>query len=295
MIGDDEHGWDDTGVFNLEGGCYAKTINLTEENEPDIYHAIRPNAMLENVHIDPVTKKVDYANVAKTQNGRVSYPIHFIDNYERTSTGNHPQNIIFLTADAFGVLPPVSRLTPDQAMYHFLSGYTAKVAGTERGVDEPEATFSACFGAAFLTLHPTKYADLLKNKMREHCTQAYLVNTGWIGGAYGVGKRMSIKNTRQCIEAILDGSIFLKSSFVKDPVFQFEIPTSIGSVPKDVINPREAWVNKEAYDAQRLKLGQMFKDNYLRYVIPGVTDYSSHGPITAVAAKPIAESKTVEG
>lgn len=294
LIGDDEHGWDDDGVFNLEGGCYAKTINLIEENEPDIFRAIRPNAMLENVQVDPVTKKVDYANVSKTQNGRVSYPIHFIDNYEKTSTGGHPNNCIFLTADAFGVLPPVSRLTPDQAMYHFLSGYTAKVAGTERGVTEPEATFSACFGAAFLTLHPTKYADLLKKKLSSHNTQAYLVNTGWIGGAYGTGKRMSIKNTRQCIDAILDGSIN-KSSFVTDDVFQFQIPTSLGSVPTNVINPREAWTDKNAYDTQRLKLAQMFKDNYLRYVMPGVTDYSPHGPITGIDAKHAAESKEVPG
>jgi ATP-dependent phosphoenolpyruvate carboxykinase len=277
LIGDDEHGWDQDGIFNLEGGCYAKTINLTEENEPDIYRAIRPGAMLENVHVDASTQEVDYFNVEKTQNGRVSYPIHHIDNYEKTSAGGHPNNCIFLTCDAFGVLPPVSRLTPDQAMYHFLSGYTAKVAGTERGVTEPEATFSACFGAAFLTLHPTKYADLLKKKLGEHGTQAYLVNTGWVGGGVGVGNRMSIKHTRQCIDAILDGSIS-QSSFTKDEVFQFEVPSALGSVPSDILNPRDAWADKAAYDAARTKLAGMFQENYSKYVIPGVTDYSSFGP-----------------
>lgn len=180
---------------------------MSEENEPDIYRAIKRDAMLENVWIDPKTKVPDYYNVSKTQNGRVSYPLHHIANFEPTSTGGHPDKIIFLTCDAFGVLPPVAKLSPGQAMYHFLSGYTAKVAGTERGITEPEATFSACFGAAFLTLHPTKYADLLQKKLEKHNTATYLVNTGWTGGPYGVGKRMSIKATRACIDAILDGSI----------------------------------------------------------------------------------------
>jgi len=193
-----------------------------------------------------------------------------------------------------GVLPPVSRLTPDQAMYHFLSGYTAKVAGTERGVTEPEATFSACFGAAFLTLHPTKYADLLKEKLHKHNTATYVVNTGWVGGAYGEGKRMSIQHTRECINAILDGSI-TKSEFIKDPVFGFEVPTTLGSVPKEILNPREAWRSKEAYDAQRNKLAQMFKDNYLKYVMPGVTDYSPHGPYTPIPGRHVPESKEVPG
>jgi len=179
LIGDDEHGWDDHGIFNFEGGCYAKTINLAEETEPDIYRAIRRDALLENVHVDPKTKEVDFFNVEKTQNGRVSYPIHHIDNYKKDSKGGHPTSIFFLTCDAYGVLPPVSRLSPGQAMYHFLSGYTAKVAGTERGVTEPEATFSACFGAAFLTLHPTRYADLLKEKLHSHDTSVFLINTGW--------------------------------------------------------------------------------------------------------------------
>jgi len=277
LIGDDEHGWDQDGIFNLEGGCYAKTINLTEENEPEIYRAIKPDAMLENVHIDEKTKKVDFFNVEKTQNGRVSYPIHHIANYEKSLAGGHPKNCIFLTCDAFGVLPPVSKLTPDQAMYHFLSGYTAKVAGTERGVTEPETTFSACFGAAFLTLHPTKYADLLKAKLAEHGTTAYLVNTGWVGGGVGVGNRMSIKDTRACINAILDGSI-LESEYESCDVFGFEIPKKLGAVSPEVLNPKKAWKDKEAYDKTRLKLAGLFKENYKTYVMPGMTDYSSAGP-----------------
>ena len=204
LIGDDEHGWDDDGIFNLEGGCYAKTINLSEENEPDIYKAIKEDALLENVHQND-DKTPDYYNTSKTENGRVSYPIYHIDNWHKPQMADHPKKIIFLTCDAFGVLPPVSILSREQAMYHFLSGYTAKVAGTERGVTEPEATFSACFGAAFLTLHPTRYADLLKEKMKKHNSSAYLVNTGWIGGPYGVGERISIKKTRACINSILDG------------------------------------------------------------------------------------------
>ena len=192
LIGDDEHGWDDDGIFNFEGGCYAKTINLTEETEPDIYRAIKRDAMLENVAIDDKNAP-DYFDVSKTQNGRVSYPLFHIDNHQPDSMGGHPDNVIFLTCDAFGVLPPVSRLSSGQAMYHFLSGYTAKVAGTERGVTEPEATFSACFGAAFLTLHPTKYADLLQQKLEKHGSNAYLVNTGWTGGAYGTYPPMDSK------------------------------------------------------------------------------------------------------
>lgn len=277
LIGDDEHGWDDNGIFNFEGGCYAKTINLSEENEPDIYNAIKPNAMLENVHLDPATKEPDYYNVDKTQNGRVSYPLFHIDNFEPTSTGQHPENVIFLTCDAFGVLPPVAKLTEKQAMYHFLSGYTAKVAGTERGISEPEATFSAGFGAAFLTLHPTKYADLLDKKLSKHDTNVYLVNTGWSGGAYGVGERMSIKDTRACIDAILDGSIH-NTDFIKDDVFDFKIPTSLPNVSDEVLNPRNAWADKNEYDATRIKLANLFQENYKKYIQPGVTDYSGYGP-----------------
>ena len=276
LIGDDEHGWDDEGIFNFEGGCYAKTINLSEENEPDIYRAIKPNALLENVWIDEKNQP-DYYNTTKTENGRVSYPIFHIDNHEPTSSGGHPDNIVFLTADAYGVLPPVSKLSSGQAMYHFLSGYTAKVAGTERGVTEPTATFSACFGAAFMTLHPTKYADLLQKKLERHETATYLVNTGWTGGAYGVGERMSIKNTRACIDAILDGSIS-NSEFTTDPIFGLAIPKTLGNIPSSVLNPREAWADKQAYDETAIKLAQMFQENFKKYISKDHTDYSSFGP-----------------
>lgn len=276
LIGDDEHGWDDNGTFNFEGGCYAKVINLTEDTEPEIYRAIKPNALLENVTLKP-TGEPDYEDGSKTQNSRVSYPIEHIQNFEPNSAGGHPENIIFLTCDAYGVLPPVSRLNPGQAMYHFLSGYTAKVAGTERGVTEPQATFSACFGAAFLPLHPTKYADLLQKKIEQHESKVYLVNTGWTGGAYGVGNRMSIKDTRECINRILDGSIS-SSEFRQDAVFGFEVPVNLGEINPNVLNPREAWANKTEYDAAANKLGGMFIENYRSYISPGLTDYSPYGP-----------------
>lgn len=277
LIGDDEHGWDDDGIFNFEGGCYAKTINLSAENEPDIYNAIKRDALLENVFVDAKTKEPDFYNTSKTENGRVSYPIYHIPNHEPTSSGGHPSNVVFLTCDAYGVLPPVSKLSDGQAMYHFLSGYTAKVAGTERGITEPTATFSACFGAAFLPLHPTKYADLLQKKLQKHNTSVYLVNTGWTSGGYGVGKRMSIKDTRACINAILDGSI-KNSEFTKDPNFGFEVPKKLSSIPENVLNPREAWSDKKAYDVSAKKLASMFMKNFQKYVAPGVTDYSKFGP-----------------
>jgi phosphoenolpyruvate carboxykinase (ATP) len=232
--------------------------------------------MLENVYLDD-SGKPDYANVSKTENGRVSYPIYHIDNHVPDSMAGHPKNIIFLTCDAFGVLPPVARLSPGQAMYQFLSGYTAKVAGTERGVTEPEATFSSCFGAAFMTHHPTKYADLLSKKLTEHGCNAYVVNTGWSGGGYGVGDRMPIKTTRACIDAILDGSIG-DADFSIDPVFGFEVPTSLPGVPDSVVTPRESWSDKAAYDAQRKKLANMFTSNFEQFQEPGMTDYSDHGP-----------------
>ncbi|KAF1327824.1 Phosphoenolpyruvate carboxykinase, partial [Globisporangium splendens] len=277
LIGDDEHGWDDEGIFNFEGGCYAKTINLSQENEPDIYNAIKRDALLENTFVIPETNEPDYYNTSKTENGRVSYPIYHIPNHEPTSSGGHPDNIVFLTCDAYGVLPPVSKLSDGQAMYHFLSGYTAKVAGTERGVTEPTATFSACFGAAFLPLHPTRYADLLQKKLQKHKTSVYLVNTGWTGGGYGVGKRMSIKDTRACIDAILDGSI-KKAEFATDALFGFSVPKALGSVPPSVLNPREAWSDKAAYDATAKKLAGMFQKNFAKYVSKDHTDYSPFGP-----------------
>jgi ATP-dependent phosphoenolpyruvate carboxykinase len=277
LIGDDEHGWDEDGIFNFEGGCYAKTINLKEENEPEIYRAIRKNALLENVWIND-DNTPDYKNVTKTQNGRVSYPITHIKNVHNSQCAEHPNNIIFLTCDAFGVLPPVSRLSTGQAMYHFLSGYTAKIAGTERGVTEPEATFSACFGEAFLTLHPTKYAELLEKKMNEHNCTAYLVNTGWSGGAYGVGNRMSIQTTRKCINSILSGNIN-NCEFRTDDLFQFEVPITIEDIPIEICNPRESWNDKESYDNQAIKLANMFRENFKKYKKDGFIDYSEYGPM----------------
>ena len=277
LIGDDEHGWDKDGIFNLEGGCYAKTINLSEENEPDIYKAIKKDALLENVHQNE-DEKPDYYNTSKTENGRVSYPIYHIDNWHKPQMADHPKKIIFLTCDAFGVLPPVSILSPEQAMYHFLSGYTAKVAGTERGITEPEATFSACFGAAFLTLHPTRYADLLKEKMKKHHSNAYLVNTGWIGGPYGVGERISIQKTRACINSILDGSVSNVES-KKHKIFNFEVPVYLPGVEHKICNPKASWENPQEYDEQAIKLAEMFQTNFVQYTGEGLTDYTKYGPI----------------
>ena len=277
LIGDDEHGWDDKGVFNFEGGCYAKVINLDKDSEPEIYGAIKRNALLENVVIDE-NGVVDYTNGSKTENTRVSYPIEHIENHECTLTGGHPKNIIFLTADAFGVLPPVSKLTKEQAMFYFLSGYTAKVAGTERGITEPVATFSACFGEPFLPLHPTVYAKLLGEKTEEHNVNVYLVNTGWTGGSYGVGKRMSIKDTRACIDAILDGSIE-KAEFEILPVFNLTIPKELPGVNTKVLNPRNTWANKEDYDVQLKKLAEMFIKNFKRYEdVKEGKEYEKAGP-----------------
>ena len=277
LIGDDEHGWDENGIFNFEGGCYAKVINLDPESEPEIYGAIRQGALLENVCYDE-DGMVDYADNSKTENSRVSYPIFHIENHEESLHGGHPENIIFLTADAFGVLPPVSKLSKEQAMYYFLSGYTAKVAGTERGITEPVATFSACFGEAFLPLHPTAYAKLLGDKIDKYGVNVYLVNTGWTGGPYGVGHRMSIKDTRACINAILDGSIN-GSEFRTTKTFGLQVPNSLGEINPSVLFPRDAWDNKEAYDQTRDKLAQMFIDNFHKYQ-KGSTefDYSTAGP-----------------
>lgn len=277
LIGDDEHGWDDHGVFNFEGGCYAKTVDLSEATEPEIFRAIRRDALLENVVIDPETKVVDFHDISKTENGRVSYPIYHIPNFKPDTMGGHPKVVFFLTCDAFGVLPPISKLSPEQAMYHFLSGYTAKVAGTELGVTEPTATFSACFGAAFMVLHPTKYADLLKKKLEEHGTQVYLVNTGWSGGAYGVGKRMSIKATRACINSVLDGSI-AQAQLRTDARFGFEVPLALPGVPSAALNPEELWADKKEFQATADKLSEMFKSNYKKFVQPGMTDYTAYGP-----------------
>lgn len=264
LIGDDEHGWDNDGIFNFEGGCYAKTIDLTEEKEPDIFHAIKRDALLENVVIN-ADATVDYSSNEKTENTRVSYPINHIDNIVKPiSKGGHANKIIFLTCDAYGVLPPVSKLTSDQAMYQYLSGYTAKVAGTELGITEPTATFSACFGSPFLTVHPTLYADILGKKMDEHNADAYLVNTGWSGGAYGVGNRINLPNTRAIIDAILDGSIE-SAEFVNFDVFNFQIPTALNNVDANILNPRDTWEDKAAYDAMREKLANQFKSNFKKF------------------------------
>lgn len=261
LIGDDEHCWTADGVFNIEGGCYAKAINLSAENEPDIYNAIRFGTILENVVYEELTREVDYTDTSITQNTRASYPIEYIENIQMPCYAGLPKNVIFLTCDAFGVLPPVSELTPEQASYHFISGYTAKVAGTEMGITEPQATFSACFGAAFMMWHPNKYAELLAQKMKETNAKAWLVNTGWTGGAYGVGSRIKLRYTRAMIDAIHNNS-FDEIQRVIDPEFGFSIPTSCPNVPSEVLMPRNTWENKGQYDAAKRKLIRLFQDNF---------------------------------
>ncbi|OGG93539.1 MAG: phosphoenolpyruvate carboxykinase (ATP) [Candidatus Lambdaproteobacteria bacterium RIFOXYD12_FULL_49_8] len=263
LIGDDEHGWSKDGIFNLEGGCYAKVIDLDPEKEPDIWNAIRFEAILENVVYDE-NRVPDYHDKSKTENTRVSYPLHNIENTKIPSVAGHPKNIIFLTCDAFGVLPPIARLTPEQASYHFLSGYTAKVAGTERGITEPQATFSTCFGSPFMTLRPKVYSDLLAEKMRTHKVNAFLVNTGWTGGPYGVGKRMNLPDTRKMITAILEGTIG-ESEWHKDSVFGFEIPLHLPNINSAILNPRNTWDDHHAYDEMRDKLAHMFIKNFERF------------------------------
>ncbi len=264
LIGDDEHCWTDDGVFNIEGGCYAKVIDLSAEAEPDIYNAIRFGSVLENVVYDAGSHDVDYTNSSITENTRCSYPVEYIDNAKIPGTGGVPDNVVFLTCDAFSVLPPVSRLDPAQAMYHFISGYTAKVAGTEMGITEPQATFSSCFGAPFLVWHPTKYAELLAERIRKTGTNVWLVNTGWTGGAYGVGKRMSIAHTRAIIDAIHDGSL-IDVETVADPVFGVGVPASCPGVPDEVLVPKNAWADKAAYDAQAKHLAGLFHANFEKY------------------------------
>ena len=269
LIGDDEHGWSDNGIFNFEGGCYAKAINLDPNTEPDIYNAIRPGALLENVVYDSDSREVDYSDGSKTENTRVSYPLNFIDNsvygQGRKSISGHPENIIFLTCDAYGVLPPVAKLTPEQAMYHFISGYTAKVAGTERGITEPQATFSPCFGGPFLTLHPLKYAELLREKMKVHNVPAYLVNTGWVGANAQSGtKRISLPLTRKIIHAILDGSIE-KTEFDSDGYFGFQIPKTLGDIDSKFLNPRNVWSDRNEYHVSAKNLVKKFRENYKQY------------------------------
>jgi len=277
LIGDDEHCWSDDGVFNIEGGCYAKTINLTKEQEPEIFDAIKFGTVLENVEYDPLTRKVDYTDTSITQNTRASYPIEYISNAKIPCEAGHPENIIFLTYDAFGVLPPVSKLSPEQAMYHFISGYTAKVAGTEVGVTEPEATFSACFGAAFLVWPPARYAEMLAEKMKKHGAKAWLVNTGLTGGAYGTGKRINLKSTRAIIDAIHSGKLDGVET-VQDDVFGVQIPKECPNVPSEILIPKNTWNDPSAYDAQAKKLGSLFNKNFEKYKADSSTAIIKAGP-----------------
>jgi phosphoenolpyruvate carboxykinase (ATP) len=277
LIGDDEHCWSDDGIFNIEGGCYAKAINLTSESEPDIFQALRFGAVLENVVLDE-EHDVDYTDTSITQNTRGAYPIEFIQNAKIPCMAGHPTDVIFLTCDAFGVLPPVSSLSPGHAMYHFISGYTAKVAGTEMGITEPQTTFSPCFGGPFLVWHPSKYAELLAEKMKKHNARVWLVNTGWGGGGPGVGKRISLKNTRAIIDAIHDGSLATAKT-ERDPVFGFEIVTEVPGVPSEILRPRDAWADKAAYDATAKKLGGLFVKNFEKYVAGASDEVKAAAPV----------------
>jgi phosphoenolpyruvate carboxykinase (ATP) len=265
LIGDDEHGWSKNGVFNYEGGCYAKVINLSAEQEPDIFATTQMfGTILENVVLDPVTRRVKFTDQSVTENTRASYPLPYIRNHVPSGRGGHPKNIVFLTADAFGVLPPIAKLSREQAMYYFMSGYTAKLAGTERGVTEPQATFSSCFGAVFLVWHPTKYADMLGKLIDQHGADVWLVNTGWSGGAYGVGSRMKLPHTRAMVRAVLSGEL-RNVPTVTDPVFGLAMPTRCGGVPDDVLNPRNTWKDAAKYDEAAKKLAEMFRKNFEKF------------------------------
>lgn len=279
LIGDDEHGWNDYGIFNIEGGCYAKCINLSHENEPQIWDAIKFGSILENVVMNETTRQVDYESEAITENTRAAYPVSYIPNSIYPGVGNHPSTIIFLTADAFGVLPPVARLTPEQAMYYFLSGYTSKLAGTERGITEPQATFSACFGSPFLPLHPLFYADLLKEKIARHNTRVFLINTGWQGGAYGVGKRISIQYTRRMVSAAMDGHLD-SVDYINHPVFNLAMPAKCPGVPDSVLDPQSTWADRAAYTQTAQTLAAMFHQNFAKFSgIP--QEVVESGPATA--------------
>lgn len=265
LIGDDEHGWSADSVFNFEGGCYAKCIDLTEEKEPEIFRAIKFGALLENTNYFEGTRNVDYSNIKKTENTRVAYPIHHIENSIEPSIGGIPKNIFFLTCDAFGVLPPISKLTKEQAMYHFISGYTAKVAGTEMGVTEPQVTFSACFGKAFLPLHPTKYAELLGKKLEKNEVNVWLVNTGWTAGPYGVGSRIKLKYTRALINAAMDG-LLDNVNYRTTPIFGLHTPVSCPNVPSELLFPRDAWADANAFDHKAAELGERFIKNFEQFM-----------------------------
>ncbi len=281
LIGDDEHGWSDTSVFNFEGGCYAKAIDLSAEKEPQIYGAIRPGALIENTTFFPGTNTVNFADSTRTENTRVSYPLTHIDNCVEPSFGGIPKNIFFLTADAFGVLPPISKLTPGQAMFHFISGYTAKVAGTEAGITEPKTTFSACFGAVFLPLHPTKYAEMLGEKMRKHEVKVWLINTGWTGGPYGIGNRMKLSYTRAMITAALNGELD-NVEYKNHVVFGLAMPTTCPNVPTEVLSPRNSWASKENYDQKANELAEAFNKNFSKYADKANAEILAGAPKPAV-------------
>jgi phosphoenolpyruvate carboxykinase (ATP) len=277
LVGDDEHCWSDTGVFNIEGGCYAKVIKLSKEQEPDIWNALAFGAVLENVVYEPISRVVDYNDTSITENTRGSYILDTIPNAKLPATAGHPKNVIFLTADAFGVLPPVAKLTPAQAMYHYISGYTAKVAGTEVGVKDPEPTFSPCFGGPFLVWHPTKYAEMLADKLRKHSAQTWLVNTGWSGGAYGTGSRIKLKYTRAIIDAIHSGALATVATH-EDPVFGFAVPTSCPDVPPEMLMPRNTWSDKAGYDDKAKRVAQLFRENFKKYESHASAEVRAAGP-----------------
>lgn len=278
LIGDDEHGWSDDGVFNFEGGCYAKTIRLSPEKEPQIYNAIRFGSIAENVMYDPITREIDFNSDKITENTRATYPLEFIDNALIPGIAGHPKNIVFLTADAFGVLPPIAKLTPEMAMYHFISGYTSKLAGTEAGVTEPQATFSACFGAPFLPLPATYYANMLGEKMKKHRVQVWLVNTGWTGGPYGVGERIDITYTRAMVKAALSGKLS-RINFEPDPIFRVLVPENCPGVPAEVLNPRNTWWDRKAYDRKAKELADRFRKNFEKFT-DAAPEIKAAGPIS---------------
>ena len=279
LIGDDEHGWSERGVFNFEGGCYAKVIRLRADTEPEIYAATQKfGTVLENVVFDPATRAVNFDADTITENTRACYAIDAIPNHLPSGAGGHPKNIVFLAADAFGVMPPIARLNAEQAMYHFLSGYTANVAGTERGVTEPSATFSACFGAPFLPLHPGVYAAMLGERIARHKVKVWLVNTGWTGGPYGVGTRMKLGHTRTMLRAALSGALD-KAKFSPDPVFGFEVPGKVEGVPTELLSPRKTWSDPAAYDAQARKLATMFRENFEQYRADVPSSVAAAGPV----------------
>ncbi|NJM33491.1 MAG: phosphoenolpyruvate carboxykinase [Rhodomicrobium sp.] len=285
LIGDDEHGWSENGIFNFEGGCYAKTIKLSREAEPEIYAAANSwGAVLENVVLDPATRMPDFDDGSLTENTRAAYPLSFVSNASETGSSGHPRNIVMLTADAFGVLPPIAKLSPSQAMYHFLSGYTAKVAGTEKGVSEPSATFSTCFGAPFMPRHPSVYGNLLRDLIARHGVDCWLVNTGWTGGKYGVGQRMPLKFTRALLNAALAGK--LKGvTFRRDPLFGFEVPLDVEGVPPHLLDPRRTWSDKLAYDTQARQLVTMFAENFRKFEAEVDAEVRGAGPVIQVAAE----------